>query len=336
MVKNKKILIIANYRQSIGGISGQVDILLKYFNNGKFNCDLFNTKTNIFRRLLLPISLFFKGIRYDIFHIHGCSFLGFYPIILGVIIGKILNKKTIVTYHGGDLKNFLNKYSILVKYILSLADIITVPSKYLQGIFGKYSIDSIILPNIIREDNVVFKKRDIIRPYMIVTRSLEKIYNIPLVIDAFIEIKKKYKNAKLFIIGEGSLKAKLENEVKVLGIKDIEFVGKVKNSEIGNELNKADIFINPTTTDSFSISMFEAFACGLPVISTNVGAIPEFIKDGFNGLLIDSGDINGMINKIDLLLNDNNLSQKIIKNAYKTFKKYTWTNIKDMYYKLYK
>ncbi|MCK4664765.1 MAG: glycosyltransferase family 4 protein [Bacteroidales bacterium] len=331
-----KVLVIANYKKSIGGISGQVEVLLENFNNDKIKFNLFNTKASNFCRLLSPFKLLIKGLKYDIFHIHGCSFKGFFPIILGVIIGKVLNKKTIITYHGGGLQDFLDKHTRLIKYFLSKADIITVPSEFLQDILGKYSLNSILLPNVIREDNVEFKKRDIIRPYITVTRSLEAVYNIPLVIEAFMEIKKKYKNAKLCIIGDGSLKEKLKNKVKVLGIKDIEFVGKVKNSEIGKELNKSDIFINPTTKDSFSVSMFEAFACGLPVISTNVGAIPNYLIDGENGMLIDPGSVEQLISKIEYILGNQVDTQIIIANAYKALQKYTLRNLKNKYIEIYK
>lgn len=331
----KKILIIANYKKSVGGISGQVEILLKNFNSKNIKIDLFNTKTNNIKRLLLFPKLLLKGKNYDIFHIHGCSFMGFYPIVLGVFIGKILKKEIIITYHGGGLQKFMEQYEKIVKFFLLKADVITVPSLYLKNILDMYHINSVVLANIIREDNVYYKKREIIRPYLTVTRSLEPVYNISLVIDAFFEIKKVYKNSRLRIIGEGSLKEKLINKVKALGLSDVEFVGRVENSGIGKELNKSDIYINPSTKDSFSVSMFEAFACGLPVISTNVGGISNFVIDGENGFLINSNDINGLVKKIKFVLANQDKVKAIIENAYNTFQKYTFSNLKNKYLELY-
>jgi glycosyltransferase involved in cell wall biosynthesis len=331
----KRILLVSNYKQSIGGISGQVEILLENFNNDEIKCDLFNTKTLNFYRLLLPIKLLLKGVKYDAFHIHGCSFKGFFPIIIGVLIGKVLNKKTIITYHGGGLQDFIYKHERLVKCFLLKANIITVPSKYLQDILKEHSINSIMLPNVIREDNVIFRKRSKINPYLTVTRSLEKVYNIDLVIDAFVFIKKKYMNARLRIIGDGKLKEVLKIKVTTLGVSDVEFIGRVKNVEIGRELNKSDIYINPTTKDSFSVSMFEAFACGLPVISTNVGAIPNFVKDGINGYLVDSDNIDQLVKKIELVIEDQERSNKMIKNGYKTVKEFQWSNLKKKYESIY-
>lgn len=331
----KKILIISNYKKSIGGISGQVEILLDKFNNNQITCELFNTKTNNFKRLLLPYKLYKKSFGYDTFHIHGCSGLGFFPIIIGVLIGRYTKKKIIVTYHGGDLKKFIASYPKLVKYFLSKADVLTVPSQYLLYIFQENYLDAIYLPNIIREDNVKFKKRNIFYPKIIVTRSFEKIYNISLVIKAFAEIKKKHTGSKLYLIGDGSLKKNLQKEVKDLDVKGVVFVGRVRNSEIGNNLNKADIYINPTTADNMPISLFEAFACGLPVISTNVGGIPNFITDNENGFLIDSGNLKDLIKKIDFIVLNQDKIKPIVSKAYNTFLIYTWNFLKPKYNKLY-
>jgi len=329
------VLLVSNYSQDIGGISGQIELLLKYLPSDALKVSLFNCRANKLRRLFFPFLLLLRARRADILHLHGCSNLGFYPIVIGVFVGKLLRKKIIITYHGGDLKEFLNKYNNIVTLFLKQADILTVPSKYLKDILDDVNVASILLPNILRDDNVIFKKRAMIKPILITTRAHENVYNLPLVIRAYAEIKKHHKNAKLRMIGDGSLRKQLELLVLELGLVDVEFVGRVKNSEIGEELNKADIYINPTTKDSFSVSMFEAFASGLPVISTNVGAIPNYLVDGYNGLLIESNNIEQLVEKITYLLSNQVHAQKIIKNGLDTFKKYTWENLKDQYYSLY-
>jgi len=332
----KRILLIANYRRSVGGISGQVEILLRRLDNRTIKADLFNTKIGNLKRLLLPFSLFLKGIKFDIFHIHGCSFKGFFPIVIGVIVGKILNKKIIVTYHGGGLQNFFDKYPQLIKYFLSKVDILAVPSKYIFDVFQQNNIKSVLIPNIIREDNVEFKKRYKIKPDLIVTRSLEKIYNIPLAIKAYAKIKNKYKNASLLLVGDGSEMENIKKRVQNMELEDVIFAGRVKNYEIGKILNKADIFINPTTSDSFSVSMFEAFACGLPVISTDVGAISDFVSDGDNGFLIDSDNVEQLVARIEYIIENQKDTQGIIERAFDTFNRYTFGHIENKYLDLYK
>ena len=333
----KKILIIGNHSPSHGGISGQIDILLQKHNNEKLNSDLFNTKVNRLAKCFLPIKLLLVGSKYNFFHIHGCSFLGFYPIIIGILVGKLLNKKIIVTYHGGNLSEFIRSYKLLCKWFLSKADLVTVPSKFLYDliVFHKLNNNTIILPNVIETNNVYFKVRDQITPKLIVTRNFENIYNIPIAIKAYSIIKKKYSNASLRLVGDGTISNQLKNEVRSKNLKNVIFTGRVSNSEIGRELNKADIFINPTTQDSFSVSTFEAFACGLPVISTNVGAIPNYVKNQHNGFLVESGDASSIANKISYILENQHKIKAITSNAYQTFKQYTWENLKFQYAQIY-
>ena len=330
-----KILLIANYKPSVGGISGQIEISLEYFNDNINQIDLFNTKDNILKRILMPFVLFIKGRKYDIFHIHGCSFFGFFPIVIGVMIGKLLKKKIIITYHGGELYEFINKYKTKVIYFLNKADIITVPSKYLQNILNDNSIKSKYLPNIIRDDNVYFKKREKLKPILIVTRTLDEVYNIPLSIMAFKDLKKVVPDAKLKIVGDGKLKNEILELVKKENIDDIEFIGRVPNSKIGEILNTADIFINTSNKDNMPLSLFEALACGLPVISTNVGGIPDYFTDGINGFLIEPNNKEQLTNKILYVLNNQAEVQKIIDNGYQTFEKLTLRNLKSEYLKLY-
>ena len=331
----QKLLIIANYRRSVGGIAGQVDVLLDKLNNEHFFSKLFNTKTGYLKRLLLPFKLFYKSNNFDIFHIHGCSGFGFYPVVIGVVVGVLRKKKIIITYHGGDLKEFIDSYPKFIKYFLKKADILTVPSFYLQDILKINKIDSIYLPNIIREDNVNFKVRKKFCPTLVVTRSLEKVYNIPLEKNAFYRIKSKMSEAKLYIVGDGSLKNELETKVKNSGVDGIYFLGRVDNSKIGEIINKSDIYINPTTADNMPLSLFEAFACGIPVISTNVGGIPNFIQNNKSGFLINSNDLEALVEKIEFILANPNKIIPIIEAAHVTFQKYTWNRLKSQYIELY-
>ena len=255
--------------------------------------------------------------------------------MIGVMIGKLLKKKIIITYHGGELYEFINKYKTKVIYFLNKADIITVPSKYLQNILNNNSIKSKYLPNIIRDDNVYFKKREKLKPILIVTRTLDEVYNIPLSIMAFKDLKKVVPDAKLKIVGDGKLKNEILELVKKENIDDIEFIGRVPNSKIGEILNTADIFINTSNKDNMPLSLFEALACGLPVISTNVGGIPDYFTDGINGFLIEPNNKEQLTNKILYVLNNQDEVQKIIDNGYQTFEKLTLRNLKSEYLKLY-
>ena len=96
----KKVLIIANYQPSVGGISVQVDLLDKYLNSEHgYIADIFSLKGSIVKRIFLILKLFITARKYDVLHIHACSDRGFLPAIVGAYVGKICRKKIIQQLH---------------------------------------------------------------------------------------------------------------------------------------------------------------------------------------------------------------------------------------------
>lgn len=333
----RKVLIIANYKKSVGGISGVIHTLMTNFNTSEeVELEIYNTKRSLISRMFLIFGLTIKAKNFNVLHVHGCSNFGFYPIIVGVIAGKILKKKIVITYHGGLLENFINNYSIFVKFFLSKATILTVPSSFLADILEKKKVRVEHIPNPIRLNNVYFKERKKISPDIVVTRSFEEVYNIPLAIHAFSKIQETFPDSSLRLVGDGSLEDELKTLVKKLNLKNVIFTGRISNDEIGEQLNQADIFVNPSKADNMPISLFEAFACGLPVISTDVGGIRAFIKHQHNGLLIESENIEQLVNNILFILADSKQTKSMINEGYNCMLQYSFDNLKDQYLELYK
>jgi glycosyltransferase involved in cell wall biosynthesis len=301
-----------------------------------FDISLFSTKSNFLNRIVLFIKLFIIGKQYDIFHIHGCSYWGFLPIVYGIIVGKFFSKKIVVTYHGGDAKNFLAKHPKITKFFLERADTILVPSKYLRSVFKNNHIEAEYIPNFIEVSNCNFVMRDIIRPNFIMTRSLESLYNHKLAMDAFQHIQIKYPDASLVILGEGSLSNSLIQHVQRLGIRNVEFMGKVSNHDVYTYLAKTDILLNTPVIDNMPISLLEAFASGVLVISSNVGGVPDLIEHGINGLMFESNNLNDLVEKINYALSNQEMSKNMIYNANKQLDNYSMEKVKDSLIRIYR
>lgn len=325
---NNSVLFVTNYRPNVGGISGQVEILSESLSTEGVKTKIFNTGCSLMRPLFF-FPLLFEGRHYTIIHIHGCSNLGgFYPIMLGTLVGKILKRKIIVTYHGGGAKKFFSKYLKLIQPFFNLANHITVPSDFLLKTFKEYGFKPLVIPNILRSQRGNFRIRNKIKPVLIVTRALNKIYNVECAINAFKLVQKRYKNSKLIIVGDGKEMKNLMRLVKILNLRGVNFVGRIPNDDIFLELDKADIFINPTTQDNMPVSLLEALACGLVVISTNVGGVPFIIKDKVNGLLVENNDCVKIANRVNELIENNELAKRLIVNGKNTIENYSWNKIK--------
>ena len=237
------ILIISNYHANSGGISGVVFNHLTKLREEGFIVTLFNTKRNHVARLFLVFKLLRIIREYSIIHIHGASFLGFYPIVIGIFSSKIVyNKRVVVTYHGGGAKDFLKRWSIFIKYFLKKADHVTVMSSFLETTFKSYGIKTVILPNLIEIPLNSHSTAIYDYPRLLSIRSLKKLYNIDDIIRAFVIVRKKYPNATLTIAGDGPEEMNLKNLSNQTN--GIEFIGSIKNIDIPKIMMKNKKYSN--------------------------------------------------------------------------------------------
>ena len=328
------ILIVANYNPSKGGISGVVyNHFTKLIEEG-FSARIFNTKRNAIARIFILIPLICNVRKYEVVHLHGCSWLGFFPIVIGIITSKIIfKKKTIVTYHGGGADVFLKKYSNIVRWFLRKADHTTVMSKFLQDVFSKYGIETLILRNVTNLKIDLKSNMDYSFPSIISIRSLEEIYNIQDIIEAYKITKLRYTNATLQIAGIGDM----QKELMALsnGCEGITFLGTIPNKEIQNTLRNNNIFISVPSIDNQPMSIIEAFSCGIVVISSNVGGVPDMIDNGRNGILVDVHNPKQIAEKIDWIMQHQEDAIKISKEGKSVAEQYQWNAVWPVLVNLY-
>ena len=330
-----RVLLVANYMPSSGGISGQVGLIFMHLLQDGVEVEIFSTKGNFFNRLLMCYKLLRIGKDYDVFHIHACSNLGFFPAIIGIRAAKILKKRVVLTYHGGGADAFFKRYTHLVRKYLNSSDVNIVLSGYLASVFDKYDIPYIIIPNIIELDDTLFKKRNSLQPHYISVRTLSSDYNIQCIIKAFDIVKKKIPAATLTILGDGPLMNSLMNLVSRLDLKDVSFVGRVPNSQIYSYLDKADIFISSPIIDNQPMSVLEAFNAGLLVISSNVGGIPFMIEDEETGLLFENNDFMALARLMEFVLEPSFNSLKMTYAAKDSLSKYQWKSVQPLLMNVY-
>ncbi|PIT96589.1 hypothetical protein COT82_02405 [Candidatus Campbellbacteria bacterium CG10_big_fil_rev_8_21_14_0_10_35_52] len=136
-------------------------------------------------------------------------------------------------------------------------------------------------------------------------------------------------NYKLLIAGSGELFYKLRKLTDDLRLtKRVLFLGNIEHNELPPYLHIADVFVRPSLSEGMGNSFIEAMASGTPVIATKVGGITDFLKDGDTGLFCGINDPRGISEKIEILMKDNELREKIIKNAKQMVsEKYDWNLI---------
>ena len=330
-----KLLLISNYQRGIGGINAQVDLLHTYLNQEDgIKADIFSTKGNPLKRIVQMLRLLCCAKRYDVLHIHACSYWGMVPAVMGVIAGKLWNKRIVITYHGGGAAEYFAKHIGFVKRWLSRADQVIVLSGFLKEIFDQYNIPCVVIPNIVVLQPPIKRNTDI-APKFISIRHLEPLYNIPCILRAYERVLKVYPDATLDILGRGSQREELEAYVEEHQLTGVTFVGQVPNQQIYDYLANADVMLSAAKADNMPVSLLEAMNAGLLIIATKVGGVPYMVEDGKTGLLFESNNCNDLADQMMWVLEHSQEVNTIIHNAQTDVQKYSWDNVKQQLMKIY-
>ncbi len=141
---------------------------------------------------------------------------------------------------------------------------------------------------------------------------LASVKGLPILFDSLSRLKSTYPNFSLTLIGDGSERLDLEKLANQLGLNSqIKFVGYKSQAEVREYLQKTDVFVLPSFAEGVPVSLMESMAAGVPVVATQVGGISELVEDGVTGYIVPPGDPISLAKKIELLLTDIQLRNKL-------------------------
>ncbi|NKI31999.1 N-acetyl-alpha-D-glucosaminyl L-malate synthase BshA [Croceivirga thetidis] len=252
----------------------------------------------------------------------------------------------VTTLHGTDITLVGNHpfYKTAVTFSINKSDVVTSVSQNLkeQTIdFFNVHKDIVVIPNFIDASKYEEDYTDCQRSLMadenekIITHisNHRKVKRIADVVKIFEKIQKNIP-AKLMMVGEGPEREPAEALAESLGIKDkVVFLG--NSNEIDRILCFSDLFLLPSESESFGLAALEAMINKVPVISSNVGGIPEVNKDGISGFLKPVGDIEGMAQKAIDILKDDSVLEEFKIRARKTALNFDIRNILPLYEEVY-
>ena len=252
----------------------------------------------------------------------------------------------ITTLHGTDI-TLVGKdpsFEPVINFSINKSNMVTAVSESLKKDTNElFEVKNNIkvIPNFIciddykLENNDFYKKRFAPNNEKIICHisNFRKVKRIKDVLLSF-EIISKEIDVKLILVGDGPERSALEKISRESKYRNnIYFLGSLKSTK--EVLNISDLFFLPSSTESFGLSALEAMACGVPVISTKTGGIPEVVIDGESGYLSDVGDVKEMSsNAVEILSNENKLLL-FKENALKQAMKFDVKQILPRYEKIY-
>jgi len=330
----KRILYIGNKLEKHGLAPTSVDTLPALLEKEGLNFKTVSSFRNKPLRLIHMVWSVLKNFaKKDLVLIDTYSTTNFWYAVLCGKVCLILNVPYIFILHGGNLKNRFDESSNSILNVFRKADHCVVPSSFLMDQLSEYSFKNLrFIPNSIDLSFYDFKTRKDLAPKILWVRALDEVYNPLLAIKVLEHLLENYPKTELCMVGpekDGSRKKikKIVEEKKL----PVKLPGKLSKEEWIRLSREYDVFINTTTIDNTPVSVIEAMALGLPVVSTNVGGIPYLIEDGENGLLVGSNDPESMAKAIESLIEDPELANKLSRKGREKVESFDWERVKSLW-----
>jgi glycosyltransferase involved in cell wall biosynthesis len=274
--------------------------------------------------------------RADVVHVFSASYFSFLLAPLPAVgVARLLRKPVIVNYRSGEAPDHLQRSSI-ARATLARTDANVVPSRFLRDVFAGFGLPAEVIPNVVDVTKFRFAPRRPLRPRLVSTRNFEPLYNIACTLRAFRTVQSRCADASLTLVGAGSEDSQLRGLAAKLGLRNVTFVGQVPPAEIWRVYADADIYLQTPNIDNMPSSVLEAFASGLPVVSTDAGGVPAIVTNGANGLLAPVGDHESVARQILRLLDDQALVDRLTEAALASCAAYKWEVVRGQWLSLYR
>ena len=202
--------------------------------------------------------------------------------------------------------------SRFARAVLRRCHAVVVPSRYLQMVFARHGLDADVIPNVVDSARFPFREQQICGAKLLCTRGFEKRYAVDDVVRAFALIVQQIPSATLTLAGGGPEEQSLRKLAQSLALSDaITFYGEATRDEIAGLLRDASVLVNASRIDNMPVSILEAFASGVPVVSTDAGGIPFVACHNVSALLVAPGDAETLAVHTLAVLRDQRLAARL-------------------------
>ena len=243
------------------------------------------------RHVLLGRTLVRVARSCDVIHVFAPAYWSFLLSAgIAVIAGRRARRPVIVNYHSGEAPDHLRRAPRAIRWVLRRAALLVVPSEFLARTFARHGYHARVIRNGV--DPARFPWRARTGPYrrFLCTRHCERHYDVGTALRAFSRIQRARPDARLTLVGAGTEERALRRLRDALALGDaVTFAGRAQPGEIQRYYDAHDVFLNSSVVDNQPLSILEAMAAGLVVVTTAAGGITDLVDDGRTGRLAAPG-----------------------------------------------
>jgi len=277
------------------------------------------------------IELLRRVPNFDVVHAFSASYFSYVLAPLpAMIVARAFSKASVLNYRSGEASDHLSKWRLTaVPTMRRFATAIIVPSQYLVEVFRTFGLPARAIHNFVPIERIPYRRREQLSPRFLSNRNLEALYNVACTVRAFQVLHERWPKATLTIAGDGAERSRLEKLVSSLGISGaVQFVGRVSNEVMDSLYADADVYLNSPNIDNMPASIIEAFAAGVPVVSSDAGGIPFIVRDGENGLLVRVNDHEALAKAAMRLFDEGSLALSLADAARRDCETlFTWSAV---------
>ncbi|RYU67903.1 glycosyltransferase family 1 protein [Aliivibrio finisterrensis] len=334
-MKKRINITVATGMHEMGGIATVLNIL----NNGFFqqwNMRHVTTHTNasrlfglnkifLFIFALIKLVWFLTFYHVGVVHIHIASRGSYKRKSLIIRLAKLFNAKVILHLHGAEFQEFYNNECSPdkqqhIRKTFDLADAVIVLSTQWYSWMTTIVSDPTkvhVVYNAV--ETLELNRNNVEQGRILFLGRLGERKGVKDLINAFTIVVKNHPHARLTLGGDGDIDT-FKQHVERLGISDnVDFLGWVAGEQKNLWLSKADVYCLPSYNEGFPMGVLEAMSANIPVVASTAGGIPDAIKDGVDGLLIEAGDVEKLAAHLELMISNRNLNTTFSTTAKKKF-----------------
>lgn len=329
--KSKQLLYLGNKLSLKGRNLSTVEVLSSQLKTEGYHVISGSSQNNQIIRLAVMLFMVLKHqSKVNLLLIDTYSTTAFWYAYYCGRLARYLKLDYVPILHGGSLPQRLRSHPKHCQKLFSKAKFNVVPSKYLMHEFEGQGYDNLVfIPNSIKIKNYAFKKRKKLKPKLLWVRAFANIYNPILALKVLQELLESYPEAKLSMVGpfkDNSIK-ECKAYAKEYGL-PVTFTGGMLKADWLAYAEEFDVFINTTNVDNTPVSVIEAMALGLPVVSTNVGGIPYLLEDQVDALLVNPDEVKIFAEAVLHVLHNPNLALRRSTTARKKVEQFDWESVK--------
>ncbi len=283
------------------------------------------------------LSLLTRLWRYDVVHIFSASYTSFVLAPTpALVMSRILGKPSVLNYRSGEAQDHFRRWKTAAP-TARLATKIVVPSGYLVDVLREFDLPAVSIFNSVDLSDYRFRQRGPCRPVFLANRNFAPLYNVACVLRAFRRVQDRFPEARLIVAGDGEQREMLHELAGDLALKQVEWVGQVQPHRMVELYDEVDVYLNSSSIDNMPNSIVEAYASGLPVVTTDAGGIPYIVDHERTGLLVPVDDHKALGQAAIRVIENESLARALSSQGRaRCEEQFTWDTVTEQWVSLYR